>query len=89
MRSGNNTTKQVIVENYAKHNGSHSMMTIPRYTKWIVTMWVDTAGEYTGKEYEVTFGRCFSSIYELYQEHERWQEQRQIKTPGTPQSETC
>jgi len=48
---------------------------------------VDTAGEYTGKEYEVTFGRCFSSIYELYQEHERWQEQRQIKTPGTPNQE--
>jgi hypothetical protein len=90
MRSGSNTSKQVIVENYTKRIGSHSMMTIPRYTKWIVTMWsfgVDTAGEYTGKEYEVTFGRCFSSIYELYQEHERWQEQRQIKTPGTPNQE--
>ena len=69
MRSGSNTTKQVIVENYAKHNGSHSMMTIPRYTKWIVTMWsfgVDTAGEYTGKEYDVTFGEGVSALYMSY-----------------------
>jgi len=39
MRSSSNTSKQVIVENYTKHIDSHSMMTTPRYTKWIVTMW--------------------------------------------------
>ncbi|MGB7639381.1 MAG: hypothetical protein WBL88_17595 [Nitrososphaeraceae archaeon] len=68
MRSSN-TSKQVIVENYAKHIGSHSMITTPRYTKWIVTMWsfrVDTAGEYTGKEFEVTFGDGVSALYMIY-----------------------
>lgn len=58
-----------IVENYSKNNGSHPIVTIPRYTKWIVTMWhfgVDTAGEYTGKEFEVTFGEGISDLYRIY-----------------------
>jgi hypothetical protein len=61
MRSSN-TGKQVIVENYAKQNGSHSMMTTPRYTKWIVTVesfGVDTAGEYTGKELKLPLEKVF------------------------------
>ena len=42
-----------------RHNDLHSLIIIPRYTTWIVTMWhfgVDTIQEYTGKEFEVTFG---------------------------------
>ncbi|MGC1931322.1 MAG: hypothetical protein WA667_20315 [Candidatus Nitrosopolaris sp.] len=57
------------VENYCKHNDLHSMITIPRYTKWIVTLWhfgVDTVGEYTGKEFEVTFGDGISDLYRVY-----------------------
>ena len=68
MRSSN-TSKQVIVENYAKRICSHSMMTTPSYMKWIVTMWsfgVDTPGEHTGKEFEVTFGEGVSALYMIY-----------------------
>jgi hypothetical protein len=57
------------VENYCKHNGLHSVITIPRYTKWIVTMWhfgVDTIQEYAGKEFEVTFGDGISDLYRVY-----------------------
>jgi hypothetical protein len=58
-----------ILENYSKNNGSHPIVTIPRYTKWIVTMWhfgVDTAGEYTGKEFQVTFRDGISDLYRIY-----------------------
>jgi len=44
-------------------------VTVPRYTKWIVTMWhfgVDTFTEYTGKEFEVTFGNGISDLYRIY-----------------------
>ena len=57
------------IENYCNHNGLHSVITIPRYTKWIVTMWhfgVDTIQEYTGKEFEVTFGDGISDLYRVY-----------------------
>src|SRR5215467_9254182 len=56
------------IENYCKHNGLH-VITIPRYTKWIVTMWhfgVDTIQEYTRKEFEVTFGDGISDLYRVY-----------------------
>jgi hypothetical protein len=57
------------VENYSQDNALHSMVTIPRYTKWIVTMWhfgVDTIREYTGKEFEITFGEGISHLYRIY-----------------------
>jgi hypothetical protein len=57
------------VENYYKHNDLHSVITMPRYTTWIVTMWhfgVDTIQEYTGKEFEVTFGDGISDLYRVY-----------------------
>jgi hypothetical protein len=58
-----------IVENYSSNNDSRPVMTIPRYTKWIVTMWhfgVDTINEYSGKEFEVTFGEGVSDLYRIY-----------------------
>jgi hypothetical protein len=61
MRSSN-TSKQVIVENYAKHIGSHSMMTTPRYTKWIVIMWsfgVDTPGEIQVRNLKLLLEKVF------------------------------
>jgi hypothetical protein len=57
------------VENYRKNNGL-SVITIRRYTKWIVTMWhfgVDTIQEYAGKEFEVTFGDGISDLYRFIQ----------------------
>jgi hypothetical protein len=58
------------IENYClQHNDLHFVITIPRYTKWIVTMWhfgVDTIQEYTGKEFEVTFGDSISDLYGVY-----------------------
>ena|SRR5215831_17301767 len=57
------------VENYCRHNDLHSVITIPRYTEWIVTMWhfgVDTIQEYTRKEFEVTFGDGISDLYRVY-----------------------
>jgi hypothetical protein len=57
------------IENYCKHNDLHSVITIPRYTEWIVTMWhfgVDTIREYTRKEFEVTFGDGISDLYRVY-----------------------
>jgi hypothetical protein len=59
-------------ENYYGNNGSRPVMTIPRYTKWIVTMWhfgVDTINEYSGNEFEVTFGDGISDLYRLYTKH--------------------
>ena len=56
------------IENYCKRNDLH-VITIPRYTKWIVTMWhfgVDTIQEYTRKEFEVTFGDGISDLYRVY-----------------------
>lgn len=62
-----------MVENYSKNNGLDSMTaTIPRYTKWIVKMWhfgVDTINEYSGNEFEVTFGDGISDLYRLYTKH--------------------
>src|SRR5215469_18926512 len=46
------------IENYCKQNDLH-VITISRYTTWIVTMWhfgVDAIQEYTREEFEVTFG---------------------------------
>jgi len=51
-----------------RHNDLH-VITIPRYTTWVVTMWhfgVDTIQEYTGKEFEVTFGDGISDLYRVY-----------------------
>jgi hypothetical protein len=65
------------VENYCRHNDLHSVITIPRYTEWIVTMWhfgVDTIQEYTRKEFEVTFGDGISDLYRVYKAHERRQD---------------
>jgi hypothetical protein len=59
-------------ENYSRNNGSHPVMTIPRYTKWIVTMWhfgVDTINEYSGNEFEVTFGEGVSDLCRIYTKH--------------------
>ena len=56
------------IENYCKHNDLR-VITIPRYTKWIVTMWhfgVDTIQEYTREEFEVTFGDGISDLYRVY-----------------------
>ena len=60
-----------VAENYSKDNGSHSNtpISIPRYTKWIVTMWhfgVDTVTEYTGRDFEVTFEEGISDLYRVY-----------------------
>ena len=61
-----------------RHNDLHSVISIPRYTKWIVTMWhfgVDTIQEYAGKEFEVTFGDGISDLFRgLYKTYERRQD---------------
>lgn len=57
------------IESYCKSKGLHPMVTIPRYINWVVTMWhfgVDTVREYTGKEFEVTFGEGISDLYRIY-----------------------
>jgi hypothetical protein len=63
------TRTEINLENYCKHNDLRSVITIPRYTTWVVTMWhfgVDTIQEYTGKEFEVTFGDGISDLYRVY-----------------------
>ena len=63
------TRTEINLENYCKHNDLHSVITIPRYTTWVVTMWhfgVDTIQEYAGKEFEVTFGDGISDLYRVY-----------------------
>ena len=53
------------IENSPKDNALYSMVTIPGYMNAIVTMWhfgVDTVREYTGREFEVTFGDGISYL---------------------------
>jgi hypothetical protein len=58
-----------IVEDYCNKEGFHSRVTIPRSTEWIATMWhfgVDTITEFTGREFQVTFGDGISDLYRIY-----------------------
>lgn len=57
-----------VVDDYCNKYSLHKVP-IPRYTGWIVTMWhfgVDTITEFTGKEFEVTFGDGISDLYRVY-----------------------